>query len=241
MAAIANLQSWQPDRSQAKPPVSPGQWWTLSHRFRPDADFSKTILRWTPLDILERQTASLSANIVRNANLLSDLGIATNEAFIYQTQTVSFANPVIPLIQRGALQRAQPEKTLVQTIEDILEPIVGIGRNLNPLLRIGAGYSFELGSNPSGTGLRSVSAILLADDVSLGVSGSPVDAVAADIGGEIGQWHQSTQPSASKALLNISLSLFGTLQGQRLPLVQIQQIPILVDSVSQEWWNGSSN
>jgi hypothetical protein len=237
----ADGQSWQPDRSQAEAPASPGQWWTLSHQFRPGADFSKIILRWTPLDVLERQTATLNANIVRNADLLGDLGIATNEAFIYRTQIVWFSNPVIPLIQRGALQAVQPEKTLVQTIEDILEPIVGIGRNLNPLLRIGAGYSFELGSNPSGTGLRSVSAILLADDVNLGVAGSPIDAVAAGIGAEIGQWHLSTQPSASGALLNMSLGLFGTVQGQRLPLVQIQQIPILVDSVSQDWWSSAGN
>ena len=228
--------SWQPDRDQAQPPDSRSGWWKLSHAFSPAADFAQLTFDWGPLDVIDRQTAKLSAYIVRNANLLIDVGIPTNEAFIYRTATVEFPSPVIPLIQRGALQPVQPEATLVKTLESILRPIVGLGRNLNPLMRFKASYSYQLVPSPVGEGLRASSAILLANDVSLGELGSPVPEIAAEIASELAAWYDMTQPSTSQAILSIALTLFGTISGQQLPLVQIQEIPIMVSDVGNEWW-----
>ncbi len=231
--------SWQPDRDQAQPPDSPGGWWKLSHAFSPATDFTQLTFTWGPLDIIDRQTAKLSAYIVRNANLLIDVGIPTNEAFIYKTATVEFPSPVIPLIQRGALQPMQPASTLVKTLKSILEPIVGLGRNLNPLMRFKASYSYQLVPAPIGEGLRASSAILLANDVSLGELGLPVPEIAAEIASELATWYAMVQPSTSQALLSIALTLFGTISGQQLPLVQIQEIPIIVSDVSNEWWTST--
>ena len=234
--------SWQPDRTKAHPVSSPGGWWKLTHNFGAAANFNQITFKWGPLDVLDRQTATLSALIIRNANLLGDVNLPTNNDFIYKTPSVQFASPIIPLIQRGMLQPLQPDATLVQTLESILTPIVGLGRNMNPLLRIGASYSYQVGVGPAGaanSGLRASSAILLADNVSLGNSGSPMPQIAADIGSEIGAWHRRIQPSTDQALLIFALTLFGTVAGQQFPLVQIEGIPIMVDSVTAAWWTST--
>jgi hypothetical protein len=232
--------SWQPDRNQATPVGSPGGWWQLRHNFGPAANLDQMTFEWGPLDVLERQTATLNAFIKRNANLLGDINITINPDFIYITPTVQFASPIIPLIQRAALPPLQPEKTLVKTLESILKPIVGVGRNLNPLLRLGAGYSYQLVPGPGGgPGLRASSPILLADNVSLGVAGSPMPQIAADIGREIGVWFEKINPSTSLAQLDLSLILFGTVAGQQYPLVQIEEIPIMVNNVPASWWTST--
>lgn len=228
--------SWQPDRNHATPIGSPGGWWKLDHNFGVEPNLNQMTFEWGPLEVLDRQTATLSAFIKRNANLLGDISIAINPLFIYTTPTVEFASPIIPLIQRGALPSLPPEETLVKTLESILEPIVGVGRNLNPLLRLGASYSYQLLPSPDGSGLRVTSPILLADNVSLGVAGSPVPQITEDIGHEIGKWFTDLQPSTSAALLSISLTLFGTVAGQQYPLVQIAEVPVRVDGVSASWW-----
>jgi hypothetical protein len=235
---LSSGASWQPDRSQAEPVSSPGGgWWHLSHKFGVTANLDLLTFEWGPLDVLNRQTATLNSAVRRNANLLGDVHIEINPLFIYTTPSVKFPSPIIPLIQRGELPPLQPEKTLVETLESILKPILGLGRNLNPLLRLGASYNYQLVPVPGGgPGLRASSPILLADNVSLGESGSPVPQIATDIGREIGAWFDTINPSTSQALLSIALTLFGTVAGQQYPLVQIQEIPIKVDHVPAAWW-----
>ena len=63
--------------------------------------------------------------------------------------------------------------------------------------------------------------------------------IAADIGSEIGVWYGMIQPSTSQALLVFALTLFGTVSGQQFPLVQIEGIPITVDSVPATWWTST--
>jgi hypothetical protein len=231
--------SWQPDRNQATPISSPGGWWKLSHSFGAAANINQMTFEWGPLEVLDRQTATLNAYIQRNANLLGDLNVAINPLFIYTTPTVEFASPIIPLIQRAALPPLQPEETLVETLESILRPIIGVGRHLNPMLRLGASYSYQLVPSPDGSGLRASSPILLADNVSLGVAGSPMPQIATDISREIGHWFKSIQPSSSKALLSFSVTLFGTVEGQKYPLVQIEEIPVIVSNVPASWWTST--
>jgi hypothetical protein len=252
--------TWQPDRNQAQPVGSPTvartpqgcsqaqapdttlYWWMCtSPDFGADADFSVISYQWGPLNILERQTATTCAYIMRNANLLSDQGIATNPAFIYTTPSVQFASPIIPLIQRGALTPLDPGATLVDTIESILQPIAKFGQNLNPLLRIKADYDYQLAAPPAGSGgpgVRASSAILMADNIPLDESSVPL--LAAGIGAEVGNWHSALQPSASQALLTFGLTLFGTVAGRQLPLVQIQEIPVMVSGVATSWWTSPS-
>jgi hypothetical protein len=80
-------------------------------------------------------------------------------------------------------------------------------------------------------------AVLLADGVRLGQSGSPVPSIARELAEQLGVWHMNVQPSSANALLVLSLSVFGTIQGQQLPLVQIARIPIMVANVSDDWWS----
>lgn len=238
----ADGQSWQPDGTRAKSVQQDDKvWWFLPHTFAHEPNFDTLVFRWTPLDVLERQTASTSAWIVRNANLVADRNVLTNSAFVYSTQAMQFASPAVPLITRGELQPLAPSTSLEATLEQIFEPIVGVGQDLDPLLRVEVSYSFAIVPGSSGPPLRTTIAILLADDINLGSSGSPLTQVATSLAAEIGKWWRQVQPSNASALLNLNLSLFGYSQGERLPLIEIQQIPIEVDNVQATWWTGSIN
>ena len=230
---------WSPDRGKAQPSGSPGSWWMLEHTFTKGADFKLLLLEWDRLDVLERQTATLSAYVVRNANLLLDASNPTNPAFVYQTATVEFASPIVPLIQRAALTPMAAAQKLSLQIEMILAPMVRLAFNMNPYLRIGATFEYQLAPPlaPAQQGISASMAVLLADGVRLGEFGSPVPSIARELAEQLGDWHMRVQPSSANALLVLSLSVFGTIQGEQLPLVQIGRIPIMVADVGDDWWS----
>lgn len=230
---------WTPDRNQAEASGSPGSWWMLEHSFGAHTDFDDLTLEWKSLDVLERQTATLAAYVVRNANLLFDPSNPTNPEFVYRTPTVAFRSPIVPLIQRAALSPVNPGPTLSDTIEQMLEPMVRLANNMNPFLRIGVTYEYELAPPPPNEveGLPGSIAVLLADGVRLGQSGSPLPSIARELAEQLGGWHERVQPSPAKALLVISLNVFGTIQQEQLPLVQIGRIPLKVTNVDDKWWS----
>jgi len=235
----ANSTGWSPD---PQPSGSPGGWWVASHQFNPDADFDVLTLEWGPLDVLQRQTAILEAQVVRNANLLGDPANPTNAAFVYRTPQVEFRSPIVPLIRLDSIPVLQPDpKSLASTIEKILTPTVRLGQSMHPYLRIGASYEFQLGPSTPGReteGIRSSSAILLADGIQLLREGSPITVISKEIANELAAWHRRTDPSPTKALLILSLSVFGTVHQEQLPLVTISRIPIAVSQVKRSWWAG---
>jgi hypothetical protein len=211
--------------------TSPGLWWSQPSPF-PRAD---TLDIDVPsLDIAARQSAMTSAKIVRNANLIP--GMITNPDFVYETDTVAFTTAVVPLIHRTSLATLQPAASLTQTLVDILTPIANTGAGLSTHLRVSASYTFNVTTLGTEV-LRSTEAVLLADALEIG--GSPVNVfnVATMLAGGIGAWYLAAPRPAASALLNLALTLFGTLGTQQLPLVQIDQIPIDVSNVGSQWWS----
>jgi hypothetical protein len=225
---------WTPDRTQAQPVASPGRWWELRHTFKNCTltDMGTITLEWHELDVLTRQNATLTAQVVRNANLLEDSSRTTNTDFVYRTAEVSFANSAVPLIQRAALAPVTPPATLTQTIEQLLTPMVRLASNLQPTLRIGVTYDYDVAPT-----LPASIAVLLADNIELGQSGSPLPSIAHELAEELAAWQARVAPSTSSALLVFSLTVFGTLKGERLPIVQIARIPIEVSAVPNNWWS----
>ena len=225
---------WTPDRDNARPAASPGRWWELSHTFANCTleDMGSISFGWQQLNILDRQNATLTANIVRNANLLDDAARPTNADFVYRTAEVDFANSAVPLIQRAEIAPIAPAATLTETIEQILAPLTRAASGLQPTLRIGATYQYDL--VPS---LPASIAVLLADNIDLGQDGSPLPSIAHDLAAELSVWHSRVGPSNQAALLVLSLTVFGTLRGERLPIVQILRIPIDVSAVTHAWWS----
>jgi hypothetical protein len=243
-AVTVNGQVWNPQTG------SPNQfeevhdsdgtiWWETSHDFTGVTDpvtfFRQINLCWENLDIRQCQTAKLSASVRRNASLVP--GRETTKAFIYDTATNAFANPVIPLIQRAQLQPLVPGATLANTLQQIFDPIALVGQGLDTYMRVSLQYEYQLASAPSGVPLTASMPILLADDIAMG-SSSPIPAIATEIAQETATWYKAVAPTTTGAVVSLQLTLFGTVRGQQLPLVQIGQIPILVGTQPLTWWEG---
>jgi hypothetical protein len=241
----AGSQVWDPHSDS---PFSPTKytdpdgtiWWQISHDFShvtdPVSFFREITVAWMGLDIRQRQTATLSANVKRNASLVT--GRQTSKEFIYDTETAHFASPVIPLIQRAQLQPLPPGPTLANTLQQIFDPIALVGYGLDCYMRVSLEYEYQLANLPSGgMPLTASMPILLADDIAMG-SSSPIPAVAAEIAQETAAWYNVVAPSTVGAVVSLQLALFGTVRGQQLPLLQIGKIPILVGAQSSSWWSG---
>jgi hypothetical protein len=232
--------TWTPDPSQAQ---HEDGWWELENTWQVPGSGSRIgilnqlTLNWTALPVLDRQTAELSAYVVRNADLIP--GRPTNPDFIYQTQTVRFANPAIPLIVVPPLPALTPLDSLTETLEQIFAPMMGAGQTLDAFIRLEANYSYELVPGPEGDAVTASSAILLADDVALGGGGVSPGSIAAPIAAEIGAWYRRNQLPRAGSQLNLAVTLFATVELQQFPLVQFEDIPIRVAGVpltSPSWW-----
>jgi hypothetical protein len=231
------LPTWAPDPSQAQ--YKDG-WWELEHTWAglgPGAHIGTLDLlklSWNALHVLDRQTAELSAYVVRNAELIQ--GAPTNPDFIYQTQTVRFANPAIPLIVAQPLPPLTPLQTLTETLEQIFAPMMGAGQTLDAFIRLEANYSYALVPGPEGDAVIASSAILLADDVMLDGGGVSPGTIAVPIAAEIGTWYRTHRLPSAGSRLNLAITLFATVELQQFPLVQFEDIPIRVDGVPPTWW-----
>jgi hypothetical protein len=223
---------WIPDRSAANPPTTSVDWWTLSHTFDPAADFNSLQLDWEPLDLLKHQTATLTAQLVRNAALLGKGDAPTNSDFIYRTPEVHFPTPLVPLIHRDTVPRLSPAATITQTVEAILAPVTAAAQGGQPCLRIGADYSYLL----SPTGMRTSIPVILADAIQLDQPGSTVSVIAAQIAGAIAEWRNRMNPPQDGALLVFSLTVFSTFNNEPLPLLQLGEIPIVISNLPPAWW-----
>jgi hypothetical protein len=214
-------------------------WSEVTHDFSHVGDrtvfFRHITLSWVGLDIRQRQSAILCASVTRNADLVPPR--TTTKEFIYDTETVKFANPVIPLIRRGQLSPLHPGSTLANTLEQIFNPISLVGQGLDSYMRVALQYEYEVAVPGSGLPLFASMPVLLADDISVG-SNSPAYVIATEIAQETAAWYTGAAPSTAGAVLAFQLVLFGTVRGQQLPLVQIDQIPILVGAQPLTWWNG---
>lgn len=215
----------------AQPPTSPGEagWWTQPVPFPRAGALS---MEFSNLQIAGRQSATTASWIVRNANLIQ--GRTTNPDFVFETEQVSYSTSIVPLISRTVLPTLQPAPSLTETLQEILMPIADTGAGLSTTLRVAASFAFAIASIGA-NGLLTNEAILLADELS--VEGSPmVVETVQNLARGIAAWFTAAPQPTEGALLNLALTLFGTLGTQQLPLVQIGQIPIDVSRVPAGWW-----
>jgi hypothetical protein len=227
----ADGQLWTPQPPSPVVP-SPGDWVGTSYTFGAALDLSAVTFGFGPIDIMERQSATMSTYIVRNANLLPDM--TTNPAFIYTTQTVSFSNSIIPLIHRKSVPPVTPAATLVETLAQILAPIEQPSALLSTRLRLSASYTHAVGAATAGAPLLASDAITLMDNADP-LSSPPIAGRSARA---IADWYARTGPSGVGSTLHLAVTLFGTLGGQQLPIIQIDDIPIPVAGLSLAWWEG---
>jgi hypothetical protein len=227
---MADGSSWTPDRTQAKQNAE--GWWVLTYPLNSKPDLSPLQLSWEPLAILDYQSADFDAWTVRNADLVPQQ--KTNPLFIYQTDETSFPDPIIPLIERDTLPKSHvgaiSESVLEQILNDIIEPLSSVSSTgVNPVINLQANYAYQLVPGPSGqAALMAESPVLLVSALELD-SASP-STVAHNVAMEIWNWYQTTNPPTTNAQMEFAFTLFGTVNDQQLPLVQINKIPVVFAS-----------
>jgi len=228
-------QTWTPDPSKARPAGSPyNGWWVLSYTFD-TSSFDALTFTVEKIDLQERQSACASAYIRRNADLVGNEPV--NPDFVLETETVSFATSVIPLIHRATLPAVAPDPAgLQQTLFGILTPLANPAAQWAPTFRVSAGYAWQLAApSGQGTALYASDAIMLADG--LDFQSTPLVTITGQLAQEIAEWFKGTPRSQSGALLTLAVTVFALVAGERLPLIQLDRIPIDVSGVSNEWWS----
>jgi hypothetical protein len=88
-------------------------------------------------------------------------------------------------------------------------------------------------------GLRVPAPVLLADNLSVPGHGSPATDLAMRLARQIASWYLTGRPSQHGAILDLAVTLFGSVGGDQLPLVQLRSIPIDVSRCSDTWWEES--
>lgn len=220
---LADDSPWIPDRSQA---VLDDGWWVLNHTLTPSPEFSTTVLRWEPLAILDYQNAQFTAWTVRNDDLVPQQ--ETNPLFVYQTDKIHFPNAMIPLIERDSLPEVHVGAislvVLQQILREIMTPLTAVGDlGINPIINLQANYAYALFP---GSDLLVESPVLMINALELD-SASP-GTIADMVAEEIWQWYQRPpQKPAVQARMEFAFTLFGSVNGQQLPLVQINNIPVV--------------
>jgi hypothetical protein len=243
---VRSGQSWAPsgspslsDSSPAPSPVSPSPgspsaWQTISHDFgaSPLPDFTAMTLCFGPHSILERQTATAAVHVRRNASILPNL--TTQSDFVYVSQTAAFKNAIVPLIERGAAIAVPPGASLAQTMTEILLPLAAPSAALKPVLRIAAEYALTVASAPgSGPALQSRNAMRFFQSEAF--RASPQTA-GNDIAASLSDWIDEIAPSSAGGTLMLAFTVFGSIEGQQLPLIQLDTVTIDVSGVTPGWW-----
>jgi hypothetical protein len=193
--------------------------------------FSSIIVNWQAFELLGSpaiQSATFEAWVIRNANL-SPTGAAVNPDFKYESQHARFGTAAIPIIELNSLPAIVPSTLkLSEVLQQILAPLNSGGQS--PIINLECSYVYELVADSSGLGpsvswpVFELMAVQVPNDVT-----PLVDQITA--------WHTLTTPPAGKsASLNIALTLFSTVGGSQMPVVEIHDIPIDVSAVPPSWW-----
>lgn len=205
-------------------------WEQRRYTFQNVPDLSELDFRWTPLNILDVQTANTSSYVVRNSNLVP--GEPTNPLFVYETPVVSYTNPLIPLIEHDQLAPLPPAATLSDSLKAILAPLLNVGSVLDASLRLEIGYSYSIAAAGSGD-LRATAKILLADHIDISTGG--LRGIPGELAAEIANWYQQKHPSTRGGQLDLQLFLFAKIHGNELPLVILKKVPLTVGNHAG-WW-----
>jgi len=228
------LLNWTPDRTLAKQTAD--NWWQLSTTVASTARLTDLTFTWAPLTLGTRQSAAYKCWVLRNAELVE--GRTTNTAFVYQTSTVRFSAPEVPLIIAGNLPVVPATQPLETMLDEILVPLGPQNSALSPVLNFRVDYSFAVATPPGGgLPLLADTPLLAVDDLNMNSSLASPGIIAADLARAIKRWRKGFHGKLTQGYLTLSLTLFGTVMDQQLPLVQIDPLRIDVSHVPPSWWD----
>jgi hypothetical protein len=192
-------------------------------------------LRWSALDLLERQTARSTFRGVRNASLSAGAPLRTNDALVYRTAPVSFATPALPLIEVGQVGSLPSRATLAEVLAQVLQPVsrVGTAAVKERVLQVGVSYEYPLATDDAE--LIVTDPVLQAGNIPLDSGADSIAAVTAALARELTTWHGFSGRADTGAILCLRVLLFAVADGTRLPLVHFERVEI---AVPPGWWTG---
>jgi hypothetical protein len=205
------------------------------------ANLDEPTLTWAGLSVITVQSVSASAWIVRNETLAGCGGqtqpLETNPAFVYSTGTVTFASPVIPLLEVGGtltIQASSVDDAVNQLVTQVMTPT-------SPASQVGWGlqveYAFLLVTGQSGQLQTKLPVFLARTDVSTaetpaaGVE-TPQQIVSA-LQGALKSWYGDFHPSDEGASLAFALTVFAANSQQ--PLARLFDIEAPISGPG--WWS----
>jgi hypothetical protein len=204
-------------------------------------DTSQPTLAWPGLQVIANQSISAYSWIVRNETLAGCGGKMqsreTNPGLIYSTATVSFGNPVVPLLE-VADTLTITEASLGAALNDLFNQVLP---SATPPTQIGVGievgYELNLVEGPSGQRLRTQLPVFLVQD-EIGNAGSAQEGVhtpsqfVAALRAALTKWYADFTPAIESAALRFTLTVFAA--GSRQPLARLQDVEAPVSGAS--WW-----
>ncbi|MGY9045678.1 hypothetical protein P775_00940 [Puniceibacterium antarcticum] len=243
-----SLDSWKVDGDTAQRIDENGQpWWVVSQTVPAHVFPEYFLFDWDGLDLSKRQLGRVQTWVRRNAELVADH--ETSAAFVYETDAVSFASPGIPLIDRSNLPDVpvDPDSTLVSVLTSLLEPLDFGDPAQEPFIRFHAELRYDLSTPPGGSGkplqatypLLLLPNLVLGDDVSENNTVTPQIA-AQQIAAALAVRYAMFAGRDMQVYLVLSLTLFGSEQGQQVPLINIAGLPLDVTKVPMTWWTAQS-
>jgi hypothetical protein len=220
----------------SSPPGPPSRTYTL---IPPEPLVDVINIVWSELSVITVQSLSAAAWIERNKTLIPNQ--PTNPDFVYSTQTVSFQNPLVPLLQAptnltiaNTTSLADAMNQLVTQIMQPLTPVSQVG------LRLDAEYSFVLVSSTPGTELTSrlpvflVNAAITTADSSSAPSPNveTVRDFESGLLAALKTWHMNVRPTDTSASFFFEVTLFAA--GTQQPIARMLQIEIPISGPG--WW-----
>ena len=239
---IVGEHFWEPDAQSAITLKDDAdQTWykvSLSSENADQPDFHSAVnmtISWQALDLRQRKSARFSAWIKRNAELV--LGRPTTADFVYITERVEFANPVLPLLTIKEISIMQPANTLAGTIEQMLCPFHSFVQGPDVSMKFTVQYRFVIAADSAGRpSVAATVPVLLVPSMTLDPG---ISFTATQLATQIGSWHANLAPSRQGAVLVFALTIFTGAPSSPASLVSIESIPFDVHAQSTTWWTGS--
>jgi len=215
--------------SATNPQQVAGQWqvtYTFPATSSPTTAF---VITWPPFHLLQYQTATTSAQVIRNADI--DVDGVVNPELIYQTAVVSPLQAVVPLVAVSTpLSQSAPFPTPAAALGAVFNALGGMVLPLNVTVRVD--YSFPLAS-PTLTGAPVMTrvAAVLATGVPI-ISPADIAPFVTALAADIVCWAKRTGPwPTNNAALALNVAVFAAISNgggdaTELPLLKLAEVDL---------------
>ncbi len=202
------------------------------------------------LNVLEYQNAWAGISITRNENLIA--GNPTNEAFIYVTPTVKFANKLVPLLKNGSnIQVAslyndgKPQhKKLADHLINFFSIFLGKDGNKQQTIKLEAIYQYGVNESTKAPAIQLP--VLLATPFSFQIPGDwkpangicPVaydknSAFVCRLSHALISWFQKENPSKQQGLFKFKVSVFSDINDSQQPLIELRNVTLEIAFIEE--------